>query len=96
VRLDAFPWVEYGAVEAVVSEVSPEPKAGVVRSELSISGHDSRINLAHGLTGNVEVETESVSPATLVMRTAGYWIVPQTGTASTPSTTTDTASSNSE
>jgi membrane fusion protein (multidrug efflux system) len=35
------------------------------------SRSDSRIPLQHGLPGSVEVEIETLSPANLVLRTAG-------------------------
>jgi membrane fusion protein (multidrug efflux system) len=69
-RLDGFPWTEYGAVPAVVTAVATESRDGRVRVELE-PGASDRIALSHGLPGSVEVELERVSPATLLLRTAG-------------------------
>jgi membrane fusion protein (multidrug efflux system) len=71
-RLDGFPWNQYGAVSATVSRVASEPRDGRVRIEM-IADPTGRISipLQHGLPGTVEVEVESVSPAMLALRAAG-------------------------
>ncbi len=72
VRLDGFPWTEYGAVDARVTEVATELREGRVRIELGVDeGVTTRIPLQHGLPGVVEVTVEEVTPATLVLRAAG-------------------------
>jgi membrane fusion protein (multidrug efflux system) len=72
VRLEGFPWMQYGALGAKVSTVASEARASKVRVELEVLGADtSPIPLQHGLPGAVEVEVEKVSPATLVLRAAG-------------------------
>ncbi len=72
VRLDGFPWTQFGTVSAVVRSVGTEARDGAVRVELSVRPDArSHIPMQHGLLGSVEVEVERVSPATLVLRAAG-------------------------
>jgi membrane fusion protein (multidrug efflux system) len=71
-RLDGFPWAQYGTVSATVTTVSSEARDGRIRVELSVRPDPaSRIPLQHGLPGSVEVEVERASPASLVLRAAG-------------------------
>jgi membrane fusion protein (multidrug efflux system) len=71
-RLEGFPWTEYGGVPATVSSVSAEPRDGRIRVELLVEPDPaSPIPFQHGLPGTIEVEVEQVSPATLVLRAAG-------------------------
>jgi membrane fusion protein (multidrug efflux system) len=71
-RLDGFPYIQYGAVQATVTSLGTEARDGRIRVELAVE-RDRRcaIPLEHGLTGTVEVEVEQVSPATLALRAAG-------------------------
>jgi multidrug resistance efflux pump len=72
IRLDGFPWAQYGTVDATVARVANEVRDGTVRVELTVrAGANARISLEHGLTGNVEVAVERVTPLTLLLRTAG-------------------------
>jgi membrane fusion protein (multidrug efflux system) len=75
-RLDGFPWTQYGTLTAQVAEVGDEAHDGLIRVELAL-GQDplSAIPLGHGLPGTAEVEVERVSPATLVLRAAGQALV---------------------
>jgi multidrug resistance efflux pump len=74
-RLEGFPWAEYGSVGATVTNVASEIRDGGIRVEMAIdSGSGSRIPLQHGLPGSVEVEIETLSPANLVLRKAGSWL----------------------
>jgi multidrug resistance efflux pump len=74
-RLEGFPWAEYGSVGATVTNVASEIRDGGIRVEMTLdSGSGSRIPLQHGLPGSVEVEIETLSPANLVMRKAGSWL----------------------
>jgi membrane fusion protein (multidrug efflux system) len=67
-----FPWAQYGSVTATITNVASEIRDGSIRVELALDSHtDSRIPLQHGLPGSVEVEIETLSPANLVLRTAG-------------------------
>jgi membrane fusion protein, adhesin transport system len=71
-RLDGFPWAQYGTIEAKVSRVSTEIREGLVRVELApVSTVASKALLQHGLPGTVEVSVEKITPAVLVLRAAG-------------------------
>jgi multidrug resistance efflux pump len=71
-RLEGFPWMQYGSLAATVSRVASEVRNGRVRVELSVDQERvSPIPIQHGLPGSVEVQVEHVAPATLVLRTAG-------------------------
>jgi membrane fusion protein (multidrug efflux system) len=74
-RLDGFPWAQYGSIQAIVEHVGSEVRDGTVRVELSIAPHgNTPIPLQHGLPGSVEVEVERESPANLLLRAAGAWL----------------------
>jgi multidrug resistance efflux pump len=74
-RLDGFPWTEYGMLYATVVAVGNEPVNGHVRVELHVRGDSApRIPLAHGVSGTAEVEVERATPAQLVVRTVGRWL----------------------
>lgn len=71
-RLDAFPWTEYGAVPARVARVSGELRDGLLWVEFALrEGSGTRIPLQHGLLGSVLIETDHLSPAGLLLRTLG-------------------------
>jgi multidrug resistance efflux pump len=71
-RLQGFPWAQYGTVSAQVSQVAGEIRDGKVRVELRVnSSSSSRIPFQHGLPGSVEVQIERISPAALILRSAG-------------------------
>jgi membrane fusion protein (multidrug efflux system) len=75
VRLEGFPWTQYGALAARVADVGNEPSEGRVRVELVLApGRASPIPLGHGLPGSAEVEVERVSPAVLALRAAGQYL----------------------
>jgi membrane fusion protein (multidrug efflux system) len=81
VRLEGFPWTQYGAVAASVADTGNEPSEGRIRVELALDpGRPTAIPLTHGLPGTAEVEVERVSPAVLVLRAAGQYLT--VGTAS--------------
>ena len=76
-RLDAFPWTQYGTLPAKVSAVAGQSNDGSLRVELELSGSPSpAIPIQHGLSGTVEVEVERASPATLALRSAGLLLDP--------------------
>jgi multidrug resistance efflux pump len=78
-RLEGFPWTQYGAVAARVTSVASEIRDELVRAELTVDAAASPIPLQHALPGTVEVAVERLSPATLVLRTAGLLLaVPDT------------------
>ncbi|HEY7305325.1 MAG TPA: HlyD family efflux transporter periplasmic adaptor subunit [Bryobacteraceae bacterium] len=71
-RLQGFPWAQFGTVPAEVSRVAGDIRDGKVRVELAVNPvAGSRIPLQHGLPGSVEVEVERISPLALVLRSAG-------------------------
>ncbi|PYV73275.1 MAG: HlyD family secretion protein [Acidobacteria bacterium] len=71
-RLQGFPWVQYGSLSATVTSLANEVRDGRIRVELTVdSNSGSHIPLQHGLPGTVEVKVEETSPAALVLRTAG-------------------------
>lgn len=74
-RLDGFPWAEYGTVPALVSRVAQETRDGGVRVEFELQPAPLlRAPLAHGMPGRVEVVVERLSPLGLLSRTAGQWL----------------------
>lgn len=70
-RLDGFPWAQYGYVPATVQKVASETREGRVRVELTLDRSPSDIPLEHGLPGVAEVEVERVAPVALLIRTLG-------------------------
>jgi membrane fusion protein (multidrug efflux system) len=71
-RLDGFPWAEYGKVAGEVTNIASEPRSGKVRVELLVRPESApMIPLQHGLPGKLEVEVERISPAALVLRSVG-------------------------
>jgi multidrug resistance efflux pump len=71
-RLEGFPWAQYGSISATVTSLANEVRDGRIRVELMVDANtSSRIPLQHGLPGTVEIKVEETSPATLVLRTAG-------------------------
>lgn len=74
-RLEGFPWTQYGALRATVERIADEVRDGRVRVELSVDDPASiPVALRHGLPGTVEVHVESVTPAVLALRTAGQML----------------------
>ncbi len=74
-RLDGFPWEEFGTVTATVSKVAEEATHGEVRVELSVN-HDSSFqgSLQHGMPGTLEILIDRQSPLALISRTGGQWL----------------------
>ena len=74
-RLDGFPWTQYGSLPAEVVELADEQLGQSVRVELRVAARaDSRLPIHHGLPGVAVIEIERVTPAVLVMRAAGQWL----------------------
>ncbi|HEU4533532.1 MAG TPA: HlyD family efflux transporter periplasmic adaptor subunit [Polyangiaceae bacterium] len=77
VRLEAFPWTEFGTAAAVVQGVATEAQRGRLRVELAVEPEPgSALVMQHGLSAQVLVEVERVSPATLLLRAAGQLLRP--------------------
>ncbi len=71
-RLEGFPWAQYGAVSATVASAANEVRDGQVRVELAVRSDAVPSSLLqHGLPGTIEIAVDHVSPAALVLRTAG-------------------------
>src|SRR5208282_2383049 len=71
-RLEGFPWAQYGSVTATITNVASEIRDGGIRVEMALEPNaGSRIPLQHGLPGSVEGEIETSSRANLGLRTAG-------------------------
>ena len=77
-RLQGFPWAQYGTISATVSSVGSEVRDGRVRVELLVNDSGSRIPIQHGLPGAVEVQVENISPANLTLRAAGHLVAAPT------------------
>jgi membrane fusion protein (multidrug efflux system) len=74
-RLEGFPWAEFGSVAATVARVAQEVRDGHVRVELDIADRSGfRGKLEHGMPGTVEVGVEHLPPLALLLRTAGQWL----------------------
>ena len=78
-RLDAFPWTQYGALPATVARVDRELREGRVEVELTPTP-GSGLPLQHGQTGQLEIAIERVTPATLVLRALGHLVAPPSPT----------------
>jgi multidrug resistance efflux pump len=75
-RLDGFPWAQFGSIDAKVSRVATEIRENLVRVEFTLvsapaSTSARSIVMQHGLPGSVEVSVEHTTPAVLVLRAAG-------------------------
>ena len=73
-RLDAFPWAQFGTLTLEVARVASEVRDGRVRVELAPHGHNDTRLLQHGLPGAVEIEIERTTPALLALRAAGQLV----------------------
>lgn len=71
VRIQGFPPAQFGALRAHVTGIGGEVRNGSVPVELAIDTSATSIPLQRGLPGAVEVQVDSVSPATLLLRAAG-------------------------
>jgi multidrug resistance efflux pump len=71
-RLDGFPWTQFGTIDGTVLRAANEIRDGAVRVELAIDA-DSNPNIVveHGLPGSAEVAVEQITPLALLLRTAG-------------------------
>jgi membrane fusion protein, adhesin transport system len=71
-RLDGFPWAQYGSIDATVSRVATEIRDGTVRVEFTPAPIGNPVGIMqHGVPGVIEVAIERASPASLVLRAAG-------------------------
>jgi membrane fusion protein, adhesin transport system len=71
-RLDGFPWAQFGTIPAKVSRVGSEIRENQVRVEfIPELAEKSQIMMQHGLPGAIEVTIEQISPAVMVLRASG-------------------------
>jgi membrane fusion protein, adhesin transport system len=71
-RLDGYSWAQYGIVKATVLRVAGDMHNNAMRVELKVADASKLgIALRHGMTGRVEVNVESTSPAMLLLRSTG-------------------------
>ena len=76
-RLEGFPWTQYGSLGAVVETIAEEPRDGLIRVDLVLKQDQaSAIPFRHGLPGAIEIEVDRVSPATLLLRAIGKPVSP--------------------
>jgi membrane fusion protein (multidrug efflux system) len=86
-RLEGFPWTQYGVINATVTTVASEPRDGRIRIDLALfRDPQSAIPFQHGLPATVEVEVARLSPAALLMRAVGERVKPSEATSSAPAT----------
>lgn len=72
IRLEGFPWTQYGSTPARVTHVAGELRDGRIRVELALRPEPgSTIPLQHGLPAEVDVEVEQASPMDMVLRSIG-------------------------
>jgi len=74
-RLTGFPWAQFGTIKARVSRVGSEIRDNQVQVQFTPElAKDSPILMQHGLPGAIEVSIEQVSPALMVLRSAGQML----------------------
>jgi multidrug resistance efflux pump len=74
-RLDGFPWTQYGQIDATVTRVASETREQRVRVELTVRrAAGSQIPLRHGMPGVAEIEVERVAPLALLVRSLGQTV----------------------
>jgi membrane fusion protein (multidrug efflux system) len=71
-RLDGFPWAQYGSIDATVGRVATEIREGTVRVEFTPALVGNPVGIKqHGVPGMIEVAVERTAPAFLALRAAG-------------------------
>ena len=74
-RLDGFPWAQFGSLPLTVHRVASEIRDGRIRVEFSPDGPwPPGIAVQHGLPGSIEVSIARVAPAVLVLRASGQML----------------------
>jgi multidrug resistance efflux pump len=75
-RLKGFPSIQYGSIRATVAIVGEEAHDRTIRVELNLEPHgQSPVSFQHGMPATAEIEVDRVSPAQLVFRSTGYWLM---------------------
>lgn len=75
-RVDNFPWTQFGTVGATVARVGSEPRDGMVRVELDVARPNPAIPVIHGLTAVTDIQVERVTALKLILRTLAKQITP--------------------
>lgn len=90
-RVDGFPWTRYGVVAARVTGVAAEARDGALRIELAPLSADEDgyephdVPLQHGLTGQIEIEVEQITPLQMLLAALGRLAHPgESGAESAP------------
>lgn len=74
-RLDGFPWAQFGTIDATVARVGTEIRDGRVRIELTPDrDRVPGLALQHGLPGAIEIAVDEAAPAVLALRAAGQML----------------------
>jgi multidrug resistance efflux pump len=82
-KVEAFPWTQWGVLEGRVGRVASESPDGRVEVEIDLdAGQGTSIPAQHGLVGTAEIEVERISPAVMVLRAAGARWAHRSGAAS--------------
>jgi membrane fusion protein (multidrug efflux system) len=80
-RLDGFPWAQYGTIATTVSRVAGEIRDNRIRVEFTPNtAWPAGVRAQHGLPGTMEVTLETVAPAQLLLRAAGQRMAGAAGT----------------
>jgi multidrug resistance efflux pump len=72
-RVDQFPWSQYGTLQGKVVSVASVASDGLIRADVEVVGSNPNIAVGEGLTGIAEVRTESLRPIYLLLRLAGQF-----------------------
>ncbi len=71
VRVDQYPWTQYGTLVGTVAGVGTETRDERVRIDVDIVGTNKRIPTVDGLTGTAEIRLDQMRPYQLLLRLAG-------------------------
>lgn len=74
VKVDGFEWTTYGAILAKVRKVASSSHEGYFQVELEILESPAQIPLKQEMPVSVDVVIESISPFSLVLKTAAHWV----------------------
>lgn len=74
-RLDGFPWAQYGSIHASVVRVASEVRDNALRVEMQpLSSLANAQALRHGLPGTADIRIETISPLLMALRITGQWL----------------------
>lgn len=76
-RLEGFPWAQFGSITATVSRVASEIRDNAIRVEFEPDGGNAAVLMQHGVPGVIEVGIEDARPVDLVLRAAGLLLAAQ-------------------